>query len=192
MAAISRLFTAICRLLVQPDRVIFLACDLLRRPLSLAELPVISGMAGVWPLAFARPSDVKLVVAGRLNPAGVEAQPLSYAVEVVVTAMMRQSGQAEHLISKLHTLCQWSTGQVCSTVCTAETAGNVCGPTDHHCQNCRQTDVSFAATAADKWESDSGTGAMPGVVQAPPLSAHLPISAVIEASLLVQGLDMGK
>jgi hypothetical protein len=112
MAAVARLCAAVCRLLGDGDRVLFLSCDLLRRPLSCPQLPVLTGMVGVWPAVFARRPDVEVVVLGRLSPAGVEAQPLSYAVEVVVTAMMRQGGLPSHHISKLHSLCRWSTGQV--------------------------------------------------------------------------------
>ena len=74
-----------------------------------------TGMVGVWPAVFARRPDMQLVVSGRLNLSAVEAQPLSYAVEVVVTVMMKQGGLSQHHINKLHTLGQWSTGQVYSS-----------------------------------------------------------------------------
>ena len=112
MAAICRLFTAVCRLLGEKERVLFLCCDLFRRPLLPGELPVIMGMAAVWPAAFARRSGVELVVNHRLQPAGLEPQPLSYAVEVVTTVMLKQGNFSEHHMKNMHTLCTWSYGQV--------------------------------------------------------------------------------
>ena len=114
MAATTRLFTGVCRFLGQRERVLFLASDLLRKPLSCQELPIVTGMLGVWPAVFARRQDVQLIVEGRLNLVAVEVQPLSYALEVVVTVMMRQGGLNQHHLDKLRTLCQWGTGQVSS------------------------------------------------------------------------------
>ena len=117
MAAITRIFTAICRLLGDSERVLFLSCDLLRRPLTSAELPVITGMAGVWPIVFSRRPELPVVLSGRLNTVGIEAQPLSYALEVVITVMISQGGLSQHHITKLHNLCKWSSGQVSNNVC---------------------------------------------------------------------------
>lgn len=112
MAAISRLVTAVCRLLGDKERVLLLCCDLLRRPLTSTELPVITGMVGVWPAVFARVEWAELVHGCRLQPAGVEAQPLSYALEVIVTVMLRRGGLNHHYLKNLSTLCSWGTGQV--------------------------------------------------------------------------------
>ena len=77
---------------------------------------MVTGMVGVWPAVFARREGVGVVVGARLNPAGVEAQPLSYTVEVMVTVMLRHGGFSHHHFSNLHTLCKWGTGQVCVCV----------------------------------------------------------------------------
>ena len=193
MAAITRLFTAVCRLLGQRERVLFLSCDLLRKPLSCQELPVVTGMIGVWPAVFARRPDMELVMGGRMNPAAVEAQPLSYAVEVVVTAMMKQGGLSQHHVTKLHTLCQWSTGQVyrwyiilsspCTLLCFHRSS-------DYHREDGGQTGISSAAAATDKSQSDCRTGTLSGLVQTTPLSPHLPISAHLAAAIMVQGMGV--
>ena len=73
---------------------------------------MLTGMAGVWPAAFARLEGADLVAGGRLQPAGVEAQPLCYALEVVVTVMLRRGSLSQHHMKNMHTLCNWSFGQV--------------------------------------------------------------------------------
>ena len=190
MAAVTRLFTAVCRLLEQRERVLFLACDLLRKPLSPPELPVVTGMVGVWPVVFARRLDMEVVVSGRLNPAAVELQPLSYAVEVVVTATMRQGGLSQHHVSKLHTLCGWSRGQVLKDLSLPPLAPAPSLSTDHLCKDGGQAGTGSAAASPDQSQSDRGAGALSGLVQTPPLPPHLPFSAHPANAVLVQGMGV--
>lgn len=76
---------------------LFLAFDLLKKPLTVTELPVVAGLASVWPMPLARRRGVKLVD-GRhqVMLRGLEQQPLSYTLEVMVTTMLQNND------SKLH------------------------------------------------------------------------------------------
>ena len=85
----SRILTAICRLQGDADRVLFLAFDLLKKPLTVNELPVMAGLASVWPLPLARRRGVKLIDNRTVLLKGLEQQPLSYTLEVLVTTMMQ-------------------------------------------------------------------------------------------------------
>ena len=80
----SRILMAICRLQGDSDRVLFLAFDLLKKPVSINELPVFAAMACVWPMPLARKRGVKLLENRRVVLKGLEQQLLSYTLEVLV------------------------------------------------------------------------------------------------------------
>ena len=61
----SRLFTAMCRLQGEPERVLFLCFDLVRKPLRANEIPVIPGITSIWPGALSRKKEVKLFERGK-------------------------------------------------------------------------------------------------------------------------------
>ena len=92
----SRILTAICRLQGDADRVLFLAFDLLKKPLTINELPVMAGLASVWPLPLARRRGVKLIDNHTVLLKGLEQQPLSYTLEVLVTTMMQSEEAKAH------------------------------------------------------------------------------------------------
>ena len=90
-SACSRVLTAICRLQGDSDRMLFLAFDLLKKPLTASELPVMAGLASVWPTPFARKRGVKLLENSQVMMRGLEQQPLSYTLEVLVMTMLQSS-----------------------------------------------------------------------------------------------------
>ena len=60
-----------CRLQGEPERVLFLCFDLVRKPLRANEIPVIPGITSVWPGALSRKKEVKLFEGGkRILPRG--------------------------------------------------------------------------------------------------------------------------
>ncbi len=66
----SRVFVSVCRLLGDSERVHFLVCDLLCRPLLPNELPVLVGVASIWPAALGRRPGVAVMERNQLVPAG--------------------------------------------------------------------------------------------------------------------------
>ena len=92
----SRILTAICRLQGDADRVLFLAFDLLKKPLTVNELPVIAGIASVWPIPLARRQGVKLIDNHVVLLKGLEQQALSYTLEVLVMTMMQNDNSNAH------------------------------------------------------------------------------------------------
>ena len=71
MAALARLFTALCRLLGDGDRLLFLSFDLIRKPLTAKDFPVLSGMASVWPTPLSRRGGCKLFEKNKLQLQGL-------------------------------------------------------------------------------------------------------------------------
>jgi hypothetical protein len=67
----------------------------LKKPLTINELAVMAGLASAWPLPLARRRGVKLFDNHHtLLLKGLEQQPLSYTLEVLVMTMM-QSGESK-------------------------------------------------------------------------------------------------
>ena len=142
-------------MLGEKERVLFLSCDLFRRPLTSNEMPVIIGMATVWPAVFARKAGVDLVLNQWLVPEGVAQQPLSYSVEVVTTVMMK-GVCSQHHMKNMHTLCCWSYGQVrvtCVCVCALSIYRYVSTHSplaEHHQGHGRYAGEGTAADVADE------------------------------------------
>ena len=115
----SRLFTAMCRLQGEHDRVLFLCFDLVRKPLGPNEYPLFPGIGSIWPRALSRRVGVRLVERNQVlplgenafcltpcadccycllflhvctHPPGLEEQPLTYTLEFIVVSMFRKQG----------------------------------------------------------------------------------------------------
>ncbi len=86
----SRLFTGVCRLQGDHERVLFMCSDLLRKPLLVNELLVISGVASVWPLPLARQSGFKGQTDRLPEVKELEKHILSITIETAVMAMVKQ------------------------------------------------------------------------------------------------------
>lgn len=91
----SRVFVSLCRMQGDCERVQFLACDLLRRPLQPKELHVLVGMASVWPAALGRHPGAAVMERNMLVPARVEAQALTYTIEVVTVSVIGKVRRAD-------------------------------------------------------------------------------------------------
>ena len=85
-----RLFTGVCRLQGDPERVLFMCFDLTKKPLLVNELPVIAGVASVWPLPLARKPGFKVQPGGLVDVKELEKQVLPYSLEVVVMTMIKE------------------------------------------------------------------------------------------------------
>ena len=85
-----RLFTGVCRLQGDSERVLFMCFDLIKKPLLVNELPVIGGVASVWPLPLARKPGFKVQSGGLVDAKELEKQVLSYTLEVVVMTKIKE------------------------------------------------------------------------------------------------------
>ena len=111
----SRILTAICRLQGDSDRVLFLGFDLLKKPITVNELPVIAALASVWPKPLARKPGVRLVDAqSAVVLKGLEQQLLSYTLEVLTMAMMQGNEAKVH--AKVSLVCIYSVYNVVYSV----------------------------------------------------------------------------
>ncbi len=92
------MFTALVRLQADPDRLLFFLCDLLKKPLLPNELHVIEGVASIWPAPLRRKKGVQLFKSDKtLSLEGLEAQVMSYTMEVVVMWKYKEEGEAAGL-----------------------------------------------------------------------------------------------
>ncbi len=86
----SRLFTGVCRLQSDSERVLFMCFDLVRKPLLVNELLVISGVASVWPLPLARCSGFRVQSDGIPEVKELEKQTLCFTLETVIMTMVKE------------------------------------------------------------------------------------------------------
>ena len=89
-----RVFTALLRLQLDPNPLLFFLDDLLKRPLPPTELNVVGSIVGVWPAPLGRKKDVRLLKGQRLCQEGLEDQMLSYTLEVAVMCKYSSEGKA--------------------------------------------------------------------------------------------------
>lgn len=102
------MFTALLRLQIDPNPLLFFIGDLLKKPLPPSELNVIGSIAGVWPAPLCRKKEVQLHRGQRLCLEGLEAQMLSYTVEVVVMYKYGSEGKTAGIQESVRCIVQSS------------------------------------------------------------------------------------